>query len=135
MKYNFRKILAGGMVAALCLLSGCSGTAPDNREDPLAGHNVDALLPFKTRVPEAAATATPTPVPQSTDIVSLPQNWQNESAPESDASTVRPTATPAPTRVVYTYTRLEQGDEGEEDECECEECHHRHHRRSSKPCG
>lgn len=114
MKNNLKKLLAGGMAAALCFLSGCSGTAPDNREDPLAGHNVDALLPFKTRVPEAAATATPTIAPQSTDIVSLPQNWQNESAPQVDQSTVQPTATPAPTRVVYTYTRLEQGDEGEE---------------------
>ena len=46
MKTNLKKFLAGGMVAALCFLSGCSGTAPDNREDPLAGHNVDALLPF-----------------------------------------------------------------------------------------
>ena len=114
MKYNLKKLLAGGMVAALCFLSGCSGTAPDNREDPLAGHNVDALLPFKTREPDAMATATPTPVPQSTDIVSIPQNWQNESAPQGDTSTAKPTATPAPTRVAYTYTRLEQGDEGEE---------------------
>ncbi len=112
MKIHLKKLLAGGMAAALCFLSGCTGTAPDNREDPLAGHNVDALLPFKTRVPEAAATATPTPAPQSTDIVSLPQNWQNESAPQGDQATVKPTT--APTRVVYTYSRLEQGDEGEE---------------------
>lgn len=114
MKYNLKKLLAGGMVVALCFLSGCSGTAPDNREDPLAGHNVDALLPFKTREPDAMPTATPTTVPQSTDIVNIPQNWQNESAPQGDTSTAKPTATPAPTRVAYTYTRLEQGDEGEE---------------------
>ena len=116
MKNNLKKFMAGGMVAALCFLSGCSGTAPDNREDPLAGHNVDALLPFKTREPDAMTTATPTPVPESTDIISLPQNWQNEAAPEGDSST--PTPTKAPTQVpVYTthdYTRLDQGAEGEE---------------------
>jgi len=120
MNNNLKKLIAGGMVAALCLLSGCSGTAPDNREDPLAGHNVDALLPFKTREPDAMATATPTPRPESTSIVNLPQNWQNESAPENDKSTAAPTRTPAPaataapTYNIYTYTRLEQGDEGEE---------------------
>ena len=96
MKTSFKKIIAGGLVAALCFLSGCSGTAPDHREDPLAGHNVDALLPFPTRLSGAEATSAPTVQPQSTDIVSLPQNWQNESAPQGDQSTVRPAATPAP---------------------------------------
>lgn len=116
MKTSFKKIIAGGLVAALCFLSGCSGTAPDHREDPLAGHNVDALLPFPTRLSGAEATSAPTAQPQSTDIVSLPQNWQNESAPQGDQSTVRPAATPAPaaTRVTYNFTRLEQGNEGEE---------------------
>ncbi len=106
-----KKLFAGTLAAAMCLLSGCSGNI-DNREDPLAGHSVDALLPFPTRQVETS-TATPTPAPQSTSIVNLPQNWQNEAAPEGDTSTKAP-ATPAPTREPVTYARLEQGDQGED---------------------
>jgi len=103
-----KRILAGTLTLAVCVLSGCSGN-PDNKEDPLSGHNVSALLPFKTRVPDAAATATPTPVPNSTTIVSVTQGWQNEAGPFSEPETPRPAAT----RIPQSYSRLEQGDEGD----------------------
>ena len=56
-RMTLRQLLAGSLAAALCLLTGCTGT-PDNREDPLSGYTVDGLLPFDTRDPLAAATAT-----------------------------------------------------------------------------
>ena len=105
---TLRQLLAGSLAAALCLLTGCTGT-PDNREDPLSGYTVDGLLPFDTRDPLAAATATPTPTPESTAIISVTQNWQNEAGPVSS-----PDPTTAATRAPYTFTRLEQGSEGEE---------------------
>lgn len=109
MKHTYlQKILAGALAFAVCALSGCSGN-PDNKEDPLSGHNVDSLLPFGgTRVPEAVETATPTPTPNSTAIVGVTQGWQNESAPAGE--TPSPSST---TRVPQSYSRLEQGDEGE----------------------
>ena len=104
-----KRILAGTLTLAVCVLSGCSGNL-DNKEDPLSGHNVSALLPFGTRVPDAAATATPTPVPNSTTIVSVTQGWQNEAGPFSEPETPRPAAT----RIPQSYSRLEQGDEGDD---------------------
>lgn len=107
----WKKLLAGSLAAGLCLLSGCTGN-PDSREDPLSGHNVDALLPFGTRAPDAAATATPTPEPGSTAINPVQQDWQNQPGPSNSPDV--PTPTPTPTAAVTrTFERLEQGSEGD----------------------
>ncbi len=115
LKSNVKKLIAGSMAVAVCLLSGCV-SAPDNREDPLAGYNVNALLPFPTRRPEPSATVAPTLAPESTSIISMPQGWQQESGPSGDSSTDAPTRAPSPTIFINTpsYSRLEQGDQGEE---------------------
>jgi len=108
-KSHLKKLLAAALAASLCLLTACVG-APDNREDPLAGHNANALLPFHTRVPDAAVTATPTPAPTSTSIVTLPQDWQNVYVP----GVSMPTTAPTINRPSHSFVRLEQGDVSED---------------------
>ena len=109
-----KKLIAGGVAAAVLMLSGCTGV-PDNREDPLAGYDVNVLIPFPTRQNTAATTA-PTVKPSSTSIVNMPQDWQNEAGPENDKSTVAPTRTPRPVATVnnYQFVRLQQGSTGED---------------------
>ena len=86
------------LLAAVMLAAGCTST-PDQVNDPLAGFDVDATIPFPTKAP-SAATATPTTAPTAspTFIITSPtQNWQNEQGTMVSAVTPTPKPTPAPT--------------------------------------
>lgn len=89
-------MLLGLALAFAIALSGC-GAAPDQVEDPLSGFDVDASIPFPTRVPAATMAPTPAPVQptQQPTPTAQPLVWQNE--PGTGATSYTPAPTPKPT--------------------------------------
>lgn len=84
-------------IAISFILAGCSST-PDQVQDPLAGFDVNASIPFGTRAP-VVSTATPSPA-QPTFSPTPTQNplaWQNVPGAGNAANTARPTPIPNPT--------------------------------------
>lgn len=97
MKHKEWLALAALLGAAAMALSGC-GSTPDQVQDPLAGFDVDATIPFATRV-ATLPTATPVPAQPTAAPTSTALSWQLQPGAGSTTYTAAPTKTPtkAPT--------------------------------------